>query len=65
MTTFLTPDEKQVVQHDENLGDKDEPLGRRCSVVVEISHSEAPIWEQRQTYGKSGTLNPIGQSNSF
>ena len=60
MTTFLSPDEKHIVQHDEKLGDKDESPARRYSVVAEINHSEAPIWEQRQTYGKSGTLNPIG-----
>ena len=65
MTTFLSLGEKQVVQYDENLGSKGDPLGRRGSTVVEISHSEAPIWEQRQTYGKSGTLDAIGPASSL
>jgi hypothetical protein len=59
MATFLTPDEKPVVQYDETLGDKDESPARRFSVVAEINHSEVPVWEQRETYGKSGTLDPI------
>lgn len=58
MAKFLSQDEKTGVQHNEHLNDKDESPARGHSAMGEISHSGAPIWEQRETYGKSGTWKP-------
>ncbi|TVY76071.1 hypothetical protein LSUE1_G007891 [Lachnellula suecica] len=43
--------DKVAVQHNEtlNLTDSDDSSGRRGSAAVEIAHTEAPVWEQRET----------------
>lgn len=51
--------DKLAVQHHETLTSSEESLGRRGSAAVEIAHTEAPVWEQRETYGKGGKFQSL------
>jgi hypothetical protein len=46
----------EATHYAEDAGEKGEYGARRRSSVADITHSEAPIWEQRQTYGKQGFM---------
>jgi hypothetical protein len=54
--TFEEPSKDLATSHAEWAADTTPPSGRRRSTVVEIVHTEQPIWEQRQTYSKHGML---------
>jgi hypothetical protein len=54
--TFEKPSKELATSHAEWAADTTPPSGRRRSTVVEIVHTEQPIWEQRQTYTKHGML---------
>ena len=58
-------DQKHYGDMSDHIEVHDQPIARSDSVVTEQAHTEKPVWEQRELYGKPGMSSEFDQTGNL